>query len=104
MDLATSADLNTLIRAVIKNECRPVDIKARFVDYLDDSWGDDSFLQQFHLTASRVIEECDPTMFNQELLNFTDSCDDLIEIDGQYYDRDAVESVKADLIQEIESI
>jgi hypothetical protein len=104
MDVATSSDLRNLIRKAIKHECAPVDVRARFIEVLDDSWAENDFLRTFHLSASTVIEECDPTMFQQELMNFTDSCDDLIEIDEEYYDREAVESVKAELIQEIESI
>lgn len=92
------------IRAIIKDRCKPVDVRSRFVDMLDDSWAENDFLRTFHLTASNVIEECDPTMFQQELLNFTDSCDDLIEIDEEYYDREDVEAVKADLINDIETI
>jgi hypothetical protein len=104
MDLTIQSNLNELIRKTIKQECKPVDVDARVREMLDDSWAENDFLRTFHLSASTVIEECDPTMFQQELMNFTDSCDDLIEIDEEYYDREAVESVKAELIQEIESI
>jgi hypothetical protein len=104
MTVETNITFHDSIRAIIKDRCKPVDVRSRFVEMLDDSWAENDFLRTFHLTPSTVIEECDPTMFQQELLNFTDSCDDLIEIDEEYYDREDVEAVKADLINDIESL
>lgn len=104
MSVELSTTFHDSIRSIIKDSCKPVDIRARFAEMLDDSWADNDFLRTFHLTASTVIEQCDPTMFQQELLNFTDSCDDLIEIDEEYYYRQAVEEVKADLINDIVNI
>jgi hypothetical protein len=104
MSVELSTTFHDSIRSIIKDRCKPVDVDALFREMLDDSWADDAFLRQFHLTASTVIEQCDPTMFRQELLNFTDSCEDLIEIDEEHYDRRAVEEVKADLISDIEII
>ena len=104
MTVETTVTFHDSIRAIIKDRCKPVDVRSRFVEMLDDSWAENDFLRTFHLTASTVIEECDPTMFHQELLNFTDSCDDLIEIDEDYYDREDVEAVKASLINDIECI
>jgi len=99
-----TTSIQSVIIEEIKNRCKKVDTESRFNDYLDETYGDNNFLNDFHLQASTVIKECDPTMYHQELLNFTDSCDDLIEIDEDYYDREDVESVKADLIGEIENI
>jgi hypothetical protein len=104
MTVETTITFHDSIRAIIKDRCKPVDVRSRFVEMLDDSWAGNDFLRTFHLCASTVIEECDPTMFQQELLNFTDSCDDLIEIDEDYYDREDVEAVKASLINDIECI
>ena len=104
MTVELNITFHDTIRSIIQDRCKPIDVDARFREMIDESWAENDFLRTFHLTASTVIEECDPTMFRQELLNFTDSCDDLIEIDEEYYDREDVEAVKADLIQDIESI
>ena len=104
MSVELSTMFHDTILSIIKDRCKPVEVSTRFREMLDDSWAENDFLRTFHLTPSTVIEECDPTMFRQELLNYIDSCDELIDIDGEYYNRDDVEEVKQQLIAEIESL
>lgn len=87
----------------IKNECRPVDVEERFCFSLDEMYGHESFFQNLNLLPSVCLKESDPIAFDQGVNDYAGTDDDLIEIDGEYYTRDDVESVKADILSEIEN-
>jgi hypothetical protein len=88
----------------IKQDCRLVDTEERFAYSFDELYGNESFFENTHLSPARVLKECDPIAFSQAVNDYSDTDDTLIDIDGEYYNRDDVEEVKQQLIAEIENV
>lgn len=87
----------------IKSECRPVHVEERFASSIDEMYEHESFFQNLNLTPSRVLKECDPVAYDQGVNDYAGCDENLIEIDGEYYTRDDVQSVKEEILSEIEN-
>ena len=101
--METTTSFAQMVIDRIKNECNTVDVEERFASSIDDVYEHELFFQNMHLTPSRVLKECDPIAYSQGINDYADTDEDLIEIDGEYYTREDVESVKADILSEIEN-
>lgn len=101
--METTASFAEMVIARIKNECNTVDVEERFASSIDEMYEHESFFQNMHLTPSRVLKECDPIAYDQGVNDYAGCDEDLIEIDGEYYTRDDVQSVKEEILSEIEN-
>jgi hypothetical protein len=88
----------------IKATAEPVNLEDQYCEMLDENYSDCRFFNDYHMTPSRVLKEVDPIAFNQQLDNYADSCDDFVEIDGKWYEREEVLSIKAEIIEEIDNL
>ena len=101
--METATTFSQMVLERIKSECHPVDVQERFADSLNEMYEHESFFQNLNLMPSRVLKECDPIAFDQGVNDYAGCDEDLIEIDGEYYSREEVQSVKDDIVAEIEN-
>lgn len=86
----------------ITEELSPVDVEARYCEFLDEMYSFRSVGGPFeYLLPSKVLEEMSPTDFRCGVADFTDS-EDLYEIGGDYYDRQAVDNCREEYISNLE--
>jgi hypothetical protein len=72
-----------------------------YADMLDECYPDCE-IAGMSFTTSRALKELDPTAFRCGEVDYIDSLS-LVEIDGDYYEQDAVEAEREGLIEELES-
>jgi predicted ribosome quality control (RQC) complex YloA/Tae2 family protein len=89
----------TALIAHIAAECKPVDLEQRYRNTLDEVCGEIS-VGNLTFSASRIVEELDPTAFR---CGVADSSDGFTEIDGSYYDTDELDRAKQAFIEERET-
>lgn len=82
----------------------PINLEDRYCEMLDENYSDCRFFNDYHMTPSRVLKEVDPIAFDQQLSNYGDSCEDFIEINGKWYEREEVLRLKAEIIEEIDNL
>lgn len=91
------------LAAAIALECVAIDRESRFDDMLDDCYSFEKVGGIFAcMSPSRVLKECDPTAYRCGVNDYADG-ENWTEIDGEYYDTDEAEKVKADFISELET-
>ena len=101
--METAITFSQMVLDRIKSQCNPVNVEERFADSLDEMYGHESFFQNLNLLPSRVLKECDSIAFDQGVNDYAGCDEDLVEIDGEYYSREEVQSVKDDMVLEIEN-
>lgn len=89
--------------AHVVSECREVDREERFDQMLDECYSFEKVGGPFsHMSPSRVLKEVDPIAYRCGVNDYEDS-DNLIEINGDYYEKDDVEAAREEFIEELES-
>lgn len=79
----------------------PLDTQELYIDMLDDCYGDVE-IAGMTFSTSRALKELDPTAFRCGESDYIDSLS-LVEIQGEYYEQDAVEQERDALVEELES-
>lgn len=88
----------------IADECTAIDREKRFDELLDDCYSFEKVGGPFaHMMPSRVLKEIDPVCYRCGVNDFEDS-EGWIEVGGEYYDHEAVDTVIEDLTDELESM
>ena len=93
--------MNAKLLKQISDNLTPLDTEELYANMLDDCYGEVSIAGMTFQT-SRALKELDPTAFRCGEVDYIDSLN-LVEINGDYYEQDAVEQEKEGLISELES-
>lgn len=93
--------MNAKLLSQITDNLTPLDTEELYANMLDDYYGEVSIAGMTFQT-SRALKELDPTAFRCGEVDYIDSLS-LIEINGDYYEQDAVEAEREGLIGELES-
>jgi hypothetical protein len=96
--------LSQMVFDRIVRTAEPINLEDRYCEMLDENYSSSSFCNDFDLTPSKVLKEVDLTAYDQGLCNFGYSCEDLLEIEGKWYEREEVLRIKAEIIEEIDGI
>ncbi len=88
--------------AHVTAECNAVDVEARFDSMIDESYDFSKVGGPFeHMSPSRVLREMDPTAHRCGVADFSDG-EPWTEVDGSYYEDDALDKAKAEFVEERE--
>jgi predicted ribosome quality control (RQC) complex YloA/Tae2 family protein len=93
--------MNAKLLNQITANLTPLDTEELYADMLDECYPDCE-IAGMSFTTSRALKELDPTAFRCGEVDYIDSLS-LVEIDGDYYEQDAVEAEREGLIEELES-
>lgn len=93
--------MNAKLLKQITDNLTPLDTEELYADMLDDCYGECE-IAGMTFSTSRALKELDPTAFRCGMVDYIDSLS-LIEIEGDYYEQDAVEQERDGLIEELES-
>ena len=92
--------MNAKLLAQITDNLTPLDTEELYADMLDDCYGECE-IAGMKFTTSRALKELDPTAFMCGESDYIDSLS-LIEISGDYYEQDAVETERDSLVTDLE--
>jgi len=93
--------MNAKLLKQISDNLTPLDTSDMYRTFLEECYGEIT-LGNLTFSAARIIEELDPTAFRCGEADYIDSLS-LVEIQGDYYEQDAVEQERDGLIEELES-
>ena len=93
--------MNAKLLKQISDNLTPLDTEELYANMLDDCYGEVEIAGMTFQT-SRALKELDPTAFRCGLVDYIDSLS-LVEIQGDYYEQDAVEQERDSLVDELES-
>ena len=93
--------MNVKLLAQITENLNPLDTEVLYADMLDECYGECE-IAGMKFTTSRALKELDPTAFRCGEADYIDSLS-LVEINGDYYERDAVEAERDSLVTDLES-
>ena len=93
--------MNVKLLAQITDNLNPLDTEVLYADMLDECYGECE-IAGMKFTTSRALKELDPTAFRCGEADYIDSLS-LVEINGDYYERDAVEAERDSLVTDLES-
>lgn len=93
--------MNAKLLKQISDNLTPLDTSDMYRTMLEDCYGEIE-VAGLTFSAARIIEELDPTAFRCGEADYIDSLS-LVEIQGDYYEQDAVEQEREGLIEELES-
>lgn len=107
-NVTTKAELSKLpdhtLTQRIKDKCETIDTEQAFRDALDEIYSFKSLGGPFeHMQPSKVLEEMEPTTFRCGHNDWVDGERQWVEFDGETYEQEKLEEVKADLISELEN-
>lgn len=92
--------MNDKLLKQITNNLTPLDTEELYANMLDDCYGEVSIAGMNYQT-SRALKELDPTAFRCGEVDYIDSLS-LVEIGGDYYEQDAVETERDSLLTDLE--
>lgn len=92
--------MNAKLLARITDNLTPLDTEDMYRSMLEECYGDIE-VAGLTFSAARIVEELDPTAFRCGLVDYVDSLS-LVEINGDYYEQDAVEAERDSLIADLE--
>lgn len=99
----TQSQIITDLLAHVASECSAIDREERFDSMLDDCYSFERVGGPFtYMTPSLVLKEYDPVAYRCGVNDYADS-EGWIEIDGDYYDKDEVESARESFLDDLES-
>lgn len=93
--------MNAKLLKQITDNLTPLDTEELYANMLDECFPDCE-IAGMSFTTSRALKELDPTAFRCGECDYIDSLS-LIEIQGDYYEQDAVEAERDGLVDELES-
>lgn len=93
--------MNAKLLAQITDNLTPLDTEEMYRSMLEECYGDIE-VAGLTFSATRIIEELDPTAFRCGMVDYIDSLS-LVEINGDYYEQDAVETERDSLVDDLES-
>jgi predicted ribosome quality control (RQC) complex YloA/Tae2 family protein len=93
--------MNAKLLSQIHNNLTPLDTEDMYRSMLEECYGDIE-VAGLTFSAARIVEELDPTAFRCGMVDYIDSLS-LIEIHGDYYEQDAVETERDSLVDDLES-
>ena len=93
--------MNAKLLKQISDNLAPLDTEELYANMLDDCYGEVEIAGMTFQT-SRALKELDPTAFRCGLVDYIDSLS-LVEIQGDYYEQDAVEQERDSLVDDLES-
>lgn len=93
--------MNAKLLKQISDNLTPLDTEELYANMLDDCYGEVEIAGMTFQT-SRALKELDPTAFRCGLVDYIDSLG-LVEINGDYYEQDAVETERDSLVDDLES-
>ncbi len=89
------ADLIARLIAHVVSECNEIDIAARYDEVLNECYDLSKVGGPFsHMDASRVLRGVDPIAYRCGMNDYTAGLDELVEIEGNYYETDCVERAR----------
>lgn len=95
-------NIAALIRHVTE-ECERVDLEARYDEMLDECYSFKDVGGIFsNMSPSRVLKEVDPTAYRCGMNDWEDS-EGLVEIGGDYYEQDKVDTARDGFVDNLES-
>lgn len=85
--------LDQKVAEAVKKELKPIDVEQAYRDLLDQIY---PAVKIGHSTysVSRIVEELSPTDFRVGVADYTGTEESLTEIDGEYYDTEAVSEIR----------
>ena len=87
----------------IKDDLKPTDMDQAYDDMLDECYSFDCVGGIFAtMSPSRVLRECDPVAYRCGFSDYVDS-QEMIIIDGDYYNSDKCETIRDELLEELEN-
>jgi hypothetical protein len=89
------------LESLIVAELEAIDVDSRYSDMLDDIYPGCT-IAGMSFNTSNALKELDPTAYRCGLADWI-SEEDFVEINNEYYDGDECDSVKDDLVSEIDS-
>lgn len=92
--------MNAKLLAQITDNLTPLDTEDMYRSMLEECYGDIE-VAGLTFSAARIIEELDPTAFRCGESDYIDSLS-LVEINGDYYEQDAVETERDSLVTDLE--
>jgi hypothetical protein len=101
---STKTVIRTLVCQRILQEARPVLVTERYDFMLDEMYGAETFFQNMNIRPSTAIKECDPTAYRCGLNDYCDTDETLIYIDGEYYSRDDIQTIKDEICEEVQAV
>lgn len=93
--------MNAKLLKQISDNLTPLDTEELYANMLDEVYPDCEIAGMTFQT-SRALKELDPTAFRCGMVDYIDSLS-LIEIQGDYYEQDAVETERDSLVDDLES-
>ncbi len=93
--------MNAKLLKQISDNLTPLDTEELYANMLDDCYGE-AKIAGHSFSTSRALKELDPTAFRCGEVDYIDSLS-LVEINGDYYEQDAVETERDSLIDDLES-
>lgn len=92
--------MNAKLLKQISDNLTPLDTEELYANMLDDCYGEVE-IAGMNFQTSRALKELDPTAFRCGEMDYIDSLS-LVEIDGDYYEQDAVEAERDSLLTDLE--
>jgi len=92
--------MNKKLLNQITDNLTPLETEDMYRTMLEDCYGEIE-VAGLTFSAARVVEELDPTAFHCGMVDYIDSLS-LIEINGDYYEQDAVEAERDSVITDLE--
>lgn len=92
--------MNAKLLKQISDNLTPLDTEELYANMLDDCYGEVK-IAGHSFSTSRALKELDPTAFRCGEVDYIDSLS-LVEINGDYYEQDAVETERDSLITDLE--
>ena len=93
--------MNAKLKQRIQDNLTALDTEELYANMLDDCYGEVEIAGMTFQT-SRALKELDPTAFRCGMVDYIDSLS-LVEIDGDYFEFDACDAERDELISELES-
>lgn len=92
--------MNAKLLKQIEVNLTPLDTEGLYIDMLDECYGDVE-IAGMTFSTSRALKELDPTAFRCGESDYIDSLS-LVEIQGEYYEQDAVEQERDSLVSDLD--
>ena len=93
--------MNAKLKEQILRNLTPLDTEELYANMLDECYGEVK-IAGMSFQTSRALKELDPTAFRCGMVDYIDSLS-LVEIDGDYFEFEACDAERDELISELES-
>lgn len=101
INLNYTLPMNAKLKEQILRNLTALDTEELYANMLDDVYGEVE-IAGMSFQTSRALKELDPTAFRCGMVDYIDSLS-LVEIDGDYYEFDACDVERDELVSELES-